>query len=106
MKVPRVVVLLVAMVVFSAIQQSLAADNQDCFGKQIRIGRFVDLGPRPSAPFFYYRMQDYVMVAQADVVKSEMDRWPTRPAESPWAKLHAWILSALPLQAETDLYTL
>jgi hypothetical protein len=69
-----------------------------------RVGHFVALAPRPAAPYFYYRLGDYVVVASPDVVKDEIQKWPQH-VDSSFSKLRDWILSALPLHDEADLYT-
>jgi hypothetical protein len=47
---------------------------------------------------------DYVVVAAPDVVKDEIQKWPQH-VDSSFSKLRDWILSALPLHDEADLYT-
>jgi len=67
-------------------------------------GHFVVLTARPDAPFFYYRLGDYVLLAQPSALLAQLDKWSSGQLEPPASALRSVILSALPLRANADLY--
>jgi hypothetical protein len=70
-------------------------------------GHFVVLMARPKAPFFYYRLGDYVFLAEPSALLGQLDSWSAGQPKAPVlaaSALRSRILSALPLRANTDLY--
>jgi hypothetical protein len=69
-------------------------------------GHFVVLTARPNAPFFYYRLGDYVFLAEPATLLGQLENWsagqPRAPASA--SALRSRILAALPLRANADLY--
>ena len=68
-------------------------------------GHFVTPSARPTAPYFYFRLGDYVFLAEPAAVLGQLDKWSvgTLP-NSPASALRSRIVATLPLRANTDLY--
>lgn len=69
-------------------------------------GRFISLPPRPPEPFFYYRLDDYVVLIRPDVLLKEFKARPAGPAD-PYPEamaLRRKITASIPLHENTDLY--
>ena len=76
-------------------------------GKPSTIGHYISLPARPPEPFFYYRLDDYVVLIRPKVLLEELNAWPVGPAgrHSEAAALRRRISASIPRRENTDLYS-
>lgn len=79
----------------------------DANGKPGTNGHFISLPAKPPEPFFYYRLDDYVVLMRPKDVLAQLNAWSERPINrhSDATALRLRIVNSLPLRENKDLYS-
>lgn len=103
MSLPRLSIVLIAALVLP-----FTANAYVCGGasneKPHTVGHFVSLAQGTNGPFFYFRLDDYVVLMQAQVVLKQLNAWSGKAVTPEVSVLRSQILASLPLRDDIDLY--
>lgn len=79
----------------------------DANGKPGTNGHFISLPGKPPEPFFYYRLDDYVVLMRPKAVVAQLNAWSEQPINLHLdaTSLRLRIVNSLPLRENKDLYS-
>lgn len=79
----------------------------DANGKPGTNGHFISLPGKPPEPFFYYRLDDYVVLMRPKAVVAQLNAWSEQPINLHLdaTALRLRIVNSLPLRENKDLYS-